>query len=704
MALKELRETLRDRRTIATLVLMPLLVYPLLSLAFRQFLLSNAQATGSNWIVATRTQEHLVTLQLLMSRGDKLLKERRAAGLAEQVAGEPELDKIQSGYDDQRDLRELVRENVCDVGVRIRPLPMSGTEGAPAFAEYELLYRPESLASSQAAHFIERRLQAVNDDYLRQRLKDLGDTGDLPAAWKLSPLAGTKSQSFGLATIVPLVLILMTITGAVYPAIDLTAGERERGTLEALMAAPIPRLSLLFAKYLAVVSVAVLTAVVNMIGMGITVVSTGLGPVLFGERGLSLSAIAVVFALLLLFAAFFSALLLCVTSFARSFKEAQAYLIPLMLVALAPGLLSIMPGMQLNAWLSVAPLANIALLARDVLEGDAHPVWGLMAVLSTALYGTAALGLAARVFGGDAILYGSQGSWQDLFQRPERTVPQAALADALTVLAIIVPLYVVLSGALVEVEAVPMSIKLGSAAGITILLFLAIPMAAARWQLVLPTTGLGLRPASIAAFAGSIILGFALWPLAYELIIVSQSLGLRTISDAALLDKAGDLKHLIAQWRAVSPLIVFGAVAIAPAICEELFFRGYLLNSMRGRLSPWLAIVFVAVIFGVFHATVGGLISIERVLSSTAVGLALGWVAWQTRSVFPGMIAHAIHNGLMVSLAYWGEGIKSLGLDVENQQHLPATWVGGAVVLTVIGLALVYIGRDKSDWPAARRD
>ena len=85
-----------------------------------------------------------------------------------------------------------------------------------------------------------------------------------------------RAAPFSLATLVPLVLILMTITGAVYPAIDLTAGERERGTLETLIAAPISRMSLLIAKYLAVLTVAVLTALVNLIAMSVTVLSSSL--------------------------------------------------------------------------------------------------------------------------------------------------------------------------------------------------------------------------------------------------------------------------------------------------------------------------------------------------------------------------------------------------------------------------------------------
>lgn len=174
-----------------------------------------------------------------------------------------------------------------------------------------------------------------------------------------------------MATLVPLILILMTITGAVYPAIDLTAGERERGTLEILVAAPVPRLALLFAKYLAVLAVAMLTAVINLAMMLLTLQLNGLTSQVFKDTGITVELVLQLLALLVLFATFFSAVLLALTSFARSFKEAQAYLIPLMLVSLAPGVIAMMPGLRLQGVLAVTPLMNIVLLARDLADGKA---------------------------------------------------------------------------------------------------------------------------------------------------------------------------------------------------------------------------------------------------------------------------------------------------------------------------------------------
>ena len=119
------------------------------------------------------------------------------------------------------------------------------------------------------------------------------------------------------------------------------------------------------------VTVALLTAVVNLAAMIATVSSIGLTTGALRRSGISLEELVEIIGLLVLFAAFFSAVLLAVTSFARSFKEAQAYLIPLMLASIAPGMLSMIPGLKLQGPLVVTPLVNIVLLARDLLQHTA---------------------------------------------------------------------------------------------------------------------------------------------------------------------------------------------------------------------------------------------------------------------------------------------------------------------------------------------
>jgi len=109
---------------------------------------------------------------------------------------------------------------------------------------------------------------------------------------------------------------------------------------------------------------------------------------------------------------------------ARSFKEAQAYIIPLMLLCLVPGIICLMPSLEFSGPLAVIPLVNIVLLARDLLEGSVNTALAAAAVFSTLLYVVAAIAIAARIFGTDAILYGGQSTWSDLLRRPAE--PQAA--------------------------------------------------------------------------------------------------------------------------------------------------------------------------------------------------------------------------------------------------------------------------------------
>ncbi|HEV3299601.1 MAG TPA: ABC transporter permease subunit, partial [Planctomycetaceae bacterium] len=394
LMLKELRETLRDRRTIATLVLMPLLVYPLLSVAFERFLLSSMKAIPghSEPVLGFITDAEAQEFALYLLRGSSILGPRDDDS-KKPAAPNAKQGSLPLSYEVVNDLRQSVLDGRVDVAVRVRKpiaaLPSAKKKGDERAIDCELIYDPQSAASRDAYNWVERCLNALNQRSLERQLRDKGVASRVvPVQTSAAPLeaggeTASASASHSLSALVPLILILMTITGAVYPAIDLTAGERERGTLEMLVASPVPRMQLLLGKYFAVLIVALLTAVVNLAAMMVTIASIGMSPLLFGTKGISFEEVLEIMALLVLFAAFFSAVLLAVTSFARSFKEAQAYLIPLMLASIAPGMLSMIPGLKLQGPLAVTPLVNIVLLARDLLQHNVDPVTALWVVIST---------------------------------------------------------------------------------------------------------------------------------------------------------------------------------------------------------------------------------------------------------------------------------------------------------------------------------
>jgi sodium transport system permease protein len=419
LASKELRECLRDRRTLVTLVLMPLLLYPLLGLAFRQFFLSGLQDTEAHvYHIGVRSEQEGNFINDYLMYGQAALGRHPNWPDSERAPGQRE---PHFNYVPVDDLEDAARRKEIDLGIRIRSADAPGLPNQGFSTDWELVYVSDSPYARDALRSVESLCAAAYMAILETQLRNAG-VRQRPTAVELVrlPVTNAEPESIPLAALVPLVLILMTITGAVYPAIDLTAGERERGTLEVLVAAPVPRMSLLLAKYIAVVTVALLTALVNLTAMLLTLWVSGLGPQLFRNGGLSLVVFVEVLALLLLFATFFSAVLLALTSFARSFKEAQSYLVPLMLVALVPGVAGILPGSQLAGPLAVVPLLNIVLLARDLFDGKASLVPAVIVVTTTIAYALVAVALAAQVFGAEAVLYSEQGSWRQFFRRRRR--------------------------------------------------------------------------------------------------------------------------------------------------------------------------------------------------------------------------------------------------------------------------------------------
>jgi ABC-2 type transport system permease protein/sodium transport system permease protein len=694
LCLKELRETLRDRRTIVTLVLMPLLVYPLLSIAFQRFLVTALGGVRKEeHVVGVPDETVLLWVRGLLSQGEALLAAREMP-----ASPPPEADATATAQVTHEirwvlcaDLEDAVANGEIDLGIRSSLPPPPPDAPGRGTLRCELLYRENSTTSKAALRVCEDRLQVLNEAVLHSQLHRAGIRPE-SATTIVRRAVSDSAQPFSLTTLIPLILILMTVTGAVYPAIDLTAGERERGTLEALMAAPVPRLGLLAAKYVAVMAVALLTAVANLLAMTLTLVSTGLATLVFGRTGLPWLTIVEILALLVLFAAFFSAVLLAVTSFARSFKEAQAYLIPLMLVALAPGICSLMPGLKLAGLLAVAPLVNIALLSRDLLDGSADPVWASMAVVSTLLYAIAAIGVAARVFGTDALLYGSEGGWSDLFRRPARSRPQASVSGALLCLAVLLPCYVLAAGYLARLPNLSPLGKLAVSGLATAALFGVLPLLVAFVQRVRIADGFQLRRAGWLAFLAAVVLGGTLWPWAHELFLLNRHIGLATLDE----DKLRSVRDLLESWRGVSPVGILLALAIAPAVCEELFFRGYLFRALLAETAPRKAILISAALFGLFHVLATHLLAIERFLPSTFLGLVLGWVCWRSGSVLPGMVLHACHNGLLLLVVYYRDQLAAFDWDVSERGHLPARWlIVGAAGLAVGMIMLMRRSRGR---------
>jgi ABC-2 type transport system permease protein/sodium transport system permease protein len=685
LTLKELREILRDRRTIITLVLMPLLMYPLMSVAFQQFFISHIGTTRApHYVLGFVNEAEGAYFEHLLSEGGLALGEtpHSAGGELKPVVEAGIMQALEAG----------LAEYEIDVGLRLLDVGHTDLHEDPRrdlAIDVEVLYVPASTASRDAAAYIEKSLAAASTKFLEARLARLGVTQRaVPLRTVRRAVADADStSSFGavsITAVVPFILILMTVTGAVYPAIDLTAGERERGTLEVLIAAPIPRIGVLLAKYVTVLLVAVLTAAANLVTMTITISVSGLSRQLFGEAGISAGVIAAVFGLLLLFAAFFSAVLLVITSSARSFKEAQAYLIPLMLISLAPGMLALMPDVELSGLLLVTPLANIVLLGRDMFALKASGMATAIVVSSTLLYAAAAIALAARIFGAESVLYSTQSGWSDLFRRPREPQPTPTVTSAFACLALMFPAYFLFFNLLGRAsDNIVAQLALG--VGMTAIVFGGIPLAVCRARRVPIAPAFRLPASAPAVFLAVALVGLSFWTLSHEMVLVLKQWRDVTL-DPRLVTAVNEY---IAKLRTLPVPVVVLCMALVPAFFEEAFFRGYLFAALASRTTAAATIVATAIAFGLFHVINPSQLASERLASTTLVGLVLGFVRWRTGSLLPGIVLHTLHNGLVILLAYCEPELTLAHIGISETEHLPAGWIAAGAAGVCAGLILL---------------
>jgi ABC-2 type transport system permease protein/sodium transport system permease protein len=184
--------------------------------------------------------------------------------------------------------------------------------------------------------------------------------------------------------------------------------------------------------------------------------------------------------------------------------------------------------------------------------------------------------------------------------------------------------------------------------------------------------------------------------MAHEIYLLNEVIGLKALS-AEQLDYA---QKLLAALPEVPLWLVLAALAVAPAVCEEFLFRGYVLRALLAATSERNSIVMSAVLFGVFHVLTTDALAAGRLLPSTFLGLILGWVAWRTASAVPGMLLHACHNGLLLTLGYYRDELSARGWGVQEQAHMPAAWLATAAIGVIAGLSLVW----KKPKPAGRSE
>jgi sodium transport system permease protein len=227
---------------------------------------------------------------------------------------------------------------------------------------------------------------------------------------KTNVASPTKVSGNLIGMILPYLVIVMCMTGAIYPSIDLTAGEKERGTMETLLCSPVARTHLVLGKGLVVLTVSLATACLSLVsnGAALLLLKKVIGDAAKGNPlplTIDPSALLAVMVMMLPLAIFFSGAMLAIGLYSRSAKEANSYLQPLLIVTIIPAAVAALPGVELNYSLALVPVLNVSLAGREIMSGLFH--WNYMAVvfLSMCLYAAAAVAVAVALFKREDVLF-----------------------------------------------------------------------------------------------------------------------------------------------------------------------------------------------------------------------------------------------------------------------------------------------------------
>ncbi|HVL82282.1 MAG TPA: ABC transporter permease subunit/CPBP intramembrane protease [Actinomycetota bacterium] len=662
---KELLETLRDRRTLFAMVALPALLYPLLFIVMGAIFTSNAERVEAQTATVVLWGPVPAPVQDEVSR----IERPRVRVVEEEAPPRPAASA-----------RSAIEAGTAHVVVLAEPEADARFTGGGS-ARVRVMSSHVKPLSRRAGAEVADALDRVGDRMLAERVS----TFELPEGFEV-PLAvsdvdvSTQEQRGGdlLGRMLPMMLLMMVTIGATYPAVDLTAGEKERGTMQTLLVSPVRPVEIIAGKYVTVLAVAVMSAAVNLGAMGLSLgrMTAGLpseaGAIAVSPR---LCDFAWVLALLVPTACLLAAVLMVVSVFARTFREGQTYGTPVMIAAMMAGFAA-WSDMELGPRVAFVPLVNVSLVLRDLFRQELVGSTLFLVFLSTSLYAIAAIVATARVFESEQVLLSGERPWRDVaFRRLGRSIPSGRSALLFAVVLFVLVYY----GSL-----------LASGRGFVT-------------GVLVTQVGLLLVPALVWTLAGRHDLRQTLalrWPSARAL----GGIALTAAGGWALSSAAGRVASLVFPgaadyYRSLGEAIGAGTaglgigtaillLAVAPAVSEEVCFRGVVLSGLRSTGTAAGAVIGSALLFGAFH------MSLFHAVPAAAAGVVLALAVLWSGSLLAGLGIHLVNNSIAVLAVRRPDLVASLESPVA---------IAAGLALLVAGLAVLRsASRTPEEVPAAR--
>jgi sodium transport system permease protein len=739
--LRELRDQLRDRRTLFTIAVLPILLYPLMGMSFLQvaqfsrehptkvFVIGKEYLpTGPELLVGDRFNpkfcpsnesdlleitnqpafppEFMEVVKLMVNAASSDESNSKIVGLIQKELAEKKIDLLLyvpenfSVASAIRESSELIDSN--ESGEVQSSDPIQGTLFEPSSqtaGKLTLLVNSASDRSRIASDRLHRIMTRWREQIIKQNLAHHQVAPALVEPFsiisqELSSDSGRRAALW--SRILPFVVLVWALTGAFYPAIDLCAGEKERGTLETLLCSPAKRSEIVYGKLFTIMTFSIMTSVLNVISMGVT------GLFVFKQLGQLAGGVTMgppplhcAFWLLIILipvSALFSALSLAVASFARSSREGQYYLMPLLLIILPLLMLPMLPAAEIDLGSALIPVTGVMLILRALIEGQYPEVsrFVVPVIGVTLCCCFLAIRWAVNQFNNESVLFRESErfgikNWFRHLVRERASLPTFGEAIMCGVLILVIRFFVSLNSSMptswngfAKLQLITLIGIIATPALLMAVMLTRNPLKSlnlnpTRWYLYIPLAGLAaacLHPAAMGL--GKLV--FVLYPPPAQLETFNQQF-------SALLGGAPSL-----FW-------ILGVMALAPAVCEELAFRGFIFTGLLTKGKPWLAVIVSSLFFGAAHPIM------QQSIMAFLVGMLVGFIAVHTKNILPCIAFHFVYNSMTFLTGHvpdMAERYPFLKYIFEIGQNEAGTVVVGyhwfaSVVMGLVSIGIFYL-------------
>ena len=407
--LKELKDSLRDRRTLMSMIIIPTLVIPLM-------------VFGVGKVMSTVMSKAREEASAIMIVGGE---DSPGIVAALKAAHDPEKNRPMFRVVPGADYKAQISEKKIRAAVEI-PAGFEDSLKSGEAKTVMVYYYEGEIKSGLGYRALEKFFTDLRQNTAETRLKERGLPDTLLKPFDVKRKNVAPPEKVGgeiVGGLVPYLIIILCFTGAMYPAMDLTAGEKERGTMETLLCCPVPRVDIVLGKFLMVLTGSISAMVFMLLSMGTTAfiggsVMTGSGATMKLGQGAAAARGAMevmptvdplglfgVLAMVVPVAVLFAATAFTISLFAKSYKEAQSYLAPMMIVVIMPAVIGMLPGIDLNLKLAFVPILNLSLVCKEMLSGVWH--WDYITIIfgSSSLYAAIALTLAVKMFSREEVMF-----------------------------------------------------------------------------------------------------------------------------------------------------------------------------------------------------------------------------------------------------------------------------------------------------------